>query len=329
VFTLEERPLRRAYEAEKAKHAEAAAAAVEAERLRVESEADAERRRVESQKLLERLLAEQRRKLEGQSERLGADALHAERLQKERLERELTKHAAELKAAKAELQALKLAAAANQREAQATLEKMREKAEAAQRSLESESNRIRKELSATSSRLAAEKEGRQGAEAKATAEEKGRLAAEKELAAVLAKAQWNAACAEKAEAAHVATIKALKEELKEELKAAQKDKSPRHARPPKERGRGSRSLPGHASTRRWWRICWPRGCCSRPGTAACRLPVGMRSTSSGPGWWWAWTTEPACPGPDQQPRARQGGAQCPAIAPATFPPCGDTRYQVP
>jgi cell division protein FtsB len=54
---------------------------------------------------LERLLAEQRRKLEGQSERLGADALHAERLQKERLERELTKHAAELKAAKAELQA--------------------------------------------------------------------------------------------------------------------------------------------------------------------------------------------------------------------------------
>lgn len=244
VFTLEERPLRRAYEAEKAKHAEAAAAAVEAERLRVESEADAERRRVENQKLLERLLAEQRRKLEGQSERLGADALHAERLQKERLERELTKHAAELKAAKAELQALKLAAAANQREAQATLEKMREEAEAAQRGLESESNRIRKELSATSSRLAAEKEGRQGAEAKATAEEKGRLAAEKELAAVLAKAQWNAACAEKAEAAHVATIKALKEELKEELKAAQKDKSPRHARPPKERGRGSRSLPG-------------------------------------------------------------------------------------
>ena len=234
------RPLRRAFEAEKAKHAEAAAAAAEAERLRVESEEDAERRRVESQKLLERLLAEQRRKLEGQSERLGADALQAERLQKERLEREVTKHTAELKAAKVELQALKLAAAAKQREAQATLEKMREEAEAAQRNLESESNRIHKELSATSSRLAAEKEGRQGAEAKATAEEKGRLAVEKELAAVLAKAQWNAACAEKAEAAHVATIKALKEELK----AALRDKSPRNVRPSKERGRGSRSLPG-------------------------------------------------------------------------------------
>ena len=152
----------------------------------------------------------------------------------------MTKHAAELKAAKVELQALKLAAAAKQREAQATLEKMREEAEAAQRNLESDSNRIHKELSATSSRLAAEKEGRQGAEAKATAEEKGRLAVEKELAAVLAKAQWNAACAEKAEAAHVATIKALKEELK----AALRDKSPRNVRPSKERGRGSRSLPG-------------------------------------------------------------------------------------
>ena len=135
-------------EAAKARWAEAAAEAVDAEMRRVEAEDANEKQRVDSQRLIEKLLAEQREKLEGSSHRIQKQARDAELAQRQALQAEIDRYRDEAKASKGALREEKKDGVARERELHAQLEKQRAEASVEKMGLQEEMAHLKLQLSA-------------------------------------------------------------------------------------------------------------------------------------------------------------------------------------